>query len=446
MFEAFREYIRQHNLCLPKEKILVAVSGGVDSVVMLHLLHRAGYPLAVAHCNFQLRGTESDGDESFVRKLTAEYGIPVFVKTCDTRSFAEKQKISIEMAARQLRYDWFAGLMEKRDFQKLAIGHNKDDDAETFFIKLLRGSGLEGIKGILPKRGNIIRPLLFASRKEILAYAKKQGLAFREDSSNASDEYQRNRIRHHLLPFYEKEFPGATNALSETLEKLKSAESVFRRLLQEKKKQLFKITGNNFSLEKTMLETLEPKAALLYFLLEDFGFNWSTVEQICQTLETVQSGQLFHSEKFVLLNDRNYLIIKEKEPSPEEEFLINNLNISLSEPIELDFKILPNHPGFNFDFDKYTAFFDVDKLSLPLKLRRWRQGDRFVPFGMQGSKLLSDFFADEKINRFERENCRLLLSGEEIIWVVGHRASNRFRVTGKTKNILQIRVFPGDET
>ncbi len=446
MFEAFRDYIRENSLCRPKERILVAVSGGVDSVVMLHLLHRAGYPLTVAHCNFQLRGSESDGDESFVRKLAAEYGIPVFVKTCDTQLFAEKQKISIEMAARQLRYDWFAELMKENNFQKLAIGHNKDDDAETFFIKLLRGSGLNGIKGILPRRENIIRPLLFASRKEILAYAEKHKLSFREDASNASDDYQRNRIRHHLLPFYEKEFPGATNALAGTLDKLKSTESVFRRLLQEKKKQLFKIKGNIFRLEKTALKTLEPKVALLYFLLEDFGFNWRTVEEICQTLETVQSGQLFHSEKFVLLNDRNYLIIKEKELSAEEEFLINNLNTSLSEPIELDFKILPNHPGFNFDFDKSIACFDVDKLSLPLKLRRWHQGDRFVPFGMQGSKLLSDFFTDEKINRFDRENCRLLLSGEEIIWVVGHRASNRFRVTGNTKNILQIRVFPDDET
>jgi len=440
MFEAFRKHIEQHALCRPNEKILAAVSGGVDSVVMLHLLLRAGYSLSVAHCNFQLRGEAADGDEQFVRKLAATYGLPVFVKTCDTRSFAEKEKISIEMAARRLRYHWFAELMKKQGFQKLAIGHNKDDDTETFFIKLLRGSGLDGLKGISPRREGIIRPLLFASRKEIMTYAGKHGLSFREDATNASDDYQRNRIRHHLLPFYEKEFPGATRALTKSLEKLKNTETVFRQLLEEKKNRLFHITGNEFRLDKSLLSGFDPLAGWLYFLLEDFGFNYSVVEDICHTMLSAQTGQLFYAEKYVLLNDRDQLVIRKNDADTGKEFFINDFNQPLTVPVKMQFEIFPNSSGFSFSLDKNIAYFDADKLTLPLKLRHWKTGDRFVPFGMRGGKLLSDFFADEKINRFERERCWLLLSGKEIIWIVGHRSSNRFRVTGKTKNILVINL------
>jgi len=438
MIEAFLKHIEKYDLYRPGEKILVAVSGGADSVVMLHLLHRTGVPLAVAHCNFQLRGAESDGDESFVRKLTAKYGIPIFVKSCDTRVYAEKEKISIEMAARRLRYDWFAELMEKYKFQKLAVGHNKNDDAETFFIKLLRGSGPGGLKGILAKRENIIRPLLFASRKEILAYAKEHQLSFREDSSNASNDYLRNRIRHRLLPFYEKEFPGATKALAESLEKLKTTETIFRQLLAEKKNQFLHHADNEINIDKSTLRHLEPKEAWLFFLLEEFGFNRSTIDDFCQTLKSSQTGQMFHAEKYILLNDSDKLIVRKKESTPQKEIIINNMDKPVMAPVSLDFEILPNRPDFSFSSDKTVAYFDADKLPFPLRLRHWREGDRFVPFGMHGSKLLSDFFSDEKINRFARKNIWLLLSGKNIIWITGYRSSNLFRVTGKTKSILKI--------
>ncbi len=440
MFDAFRKYIAKHRLCFPEDRILVAVSGGVDSVVMLNLLHRAGYALAVAHCNFQLRGKDADADALFVQNLAKTYQIPFFVKTCDARTYAIKEKISIEMAARRLRYDWFEELQQLHGFQKLAVGHNKDDDAETFFIKLLRGSGLEGLKGMMPLRGKIMRPLLFAPRSEIMAYALKHRLAFREDATNASDDYLRNRIRHKLLPFLEKEYPGARRAVADTLDNLKTTATVFRQLMEEKKTVLLEPTGSGFRISKTHLRQLKPLQAWLYFLLEDFGFRQNRVSELAKAITTKQTGQFFYSDRFVLLNDRDDLLIREKKNRTREEFFIRDLHVSLTAPVALQFETFPRTQQKDFHAPLTVAFLDAEKLKLPLKLRHWQRGDRFVPFGMQGSKLLSDFFTDEKLNRFEREKVWLLLSDEEIVWVVGYRISARFGVTKKTEKVLKITV------
>lgn len=438
MIEAFLKYIEENRLCRSGENILLAVSGGVDSVVMLHLFSKTDYPVAIAHCNFQLRGDESDGDEEFVRNLARKYHIPIFIKKCETQEYAKERGISIEMAARDLRYNWFEEVSKKQHFQKVAIAHNRNDDEETFFIKLLRGSGMSGLRGIPVQRDQYFRPVLFASRKEILAYAKKNKLAFREDSTNATDDYLRNRVRHHFLPYYDKKFPGGTEALHRSMEKLKEEELLFRQMLDEKKQQLLHKEGGSVVIEIAGLRKLSPLKIWFFYLLEPYGFNRSTSDQMVTAIDSGLTGQLFYSEQYTLLIDREKLVVKASRRRTPEEAVIKNPDGEMEKPLSLKWEIIKNNPAFSFEKNTNVAYFDADKLKLPLRLRHWQEGDRLIPFGMRGSKLVSDYFIDEKIDRFEKEKVWLLVSGDKILWIVGHRASNLYRVRKQTHYIFKI--------
>lgn len=440
MIEEFLKYIEENKLSKPGERILLAVSGGVDSVVMLHLFSKTNYSIAIAHCNFNLRGAESDGDEAFVRKLAKKYHIPIFVKNCETQEYAKSQGISIEMAARDLRYDWFEEVCEKENFQKVAIGHNRNDDAETFFIKLLRSSGLSGLRGIPLQRDHYFRPIMFASRKEIRAYAKKNKLKFREDSTNATDDYLRNRVRHHFLPFFDKKFPGGTDALHQSMEKLKEEELLFRQMLEEKKETFLHREKGNITIEIAKIQKIKPLKIWIFYLLEEFGFNRSTTDQLVTALESKLTGRLFYSEKYTLLLDRKTLIIKESEENTPKEFFIQNQEGEMEHPLPLKWEIVKNDTKFSFEKNPDFAYFDAKKIDFPLKMRHWQEGDRFVPFGMHGSKLVSDYFIDEKISRFKKEKIWLLVSGEKILWIVGHRASNLYKVRKQTQTIFRISI------
>jgi tRNA(Ile)-lysidine synthase len=440
MIQAFNQFISENNLCSPSDKILLAVSGGADSVVMLDLFKKSGFELAVAHCNFKLRGEESDEDEKFVRNKAEEYKSKAFFKSFETKQFAEDNKLSIQEVARILRYNWFNDLCREQGFSKIAVAHHKDDLTETFFINLFRGAGLKGLKGIPVKREKIIRPLLFASRKEIENYAMSRNLQFRSDSSNNSDKYLRNQIRHHLLPLIESLKPGLQKQIESSLQLLKEDHQVLEELLDEKRKKLF-VAGEGH--QKLAIEEIKGfSSPMVFYLLSVFGFNRSITDSILQSIQSGEIGKVFLSATHRLLLDRDFLILEKVAGNAgPDNILIHESDNKIITPLQLEFSQLQKEDNFTIEKEKNVAYFDFNKLSFPLQLRRWMPGDRFTPFGMKGSKLLSDLLIDEKVNLFEKENVWVLLSGEEIIWVVGIRASDKHRITSATGKVFRARLF-----
>ncbi len=447
MLNAFQQFIEKNNLCSKNDKLLVALSGGLDSVVLLSLFHKAGYNIGIAHCNFKLRGEESDADENFVRSLASELDIELFVKSCNAAEYAEKNKLTIQEAARDLRYAWFEELSSAASFDRIAIAQHADDQIETFFINLFRGSGTFGLKGMPLKRGKIIRPLLFANRTEIEEFANRNKLEFRKDSSNASDKYLRNKIRHHLIPEVENTSPQANLSILKSLHYLQEDAIVLNQLLEEKREGLFIPKGENLVIAIDELSKYKPLDVWLYYLLKGFGFMRETTNNLALTLqndETISSGKIFHSATHQLLIDRKHLILQKKNLEEiNTEFLIQETVRELKFPIRLKLNIEEHVYNYSFEDKATMAYFDFDKLQFPLTVRKWRQGDRFIPFGMKGSKLLSDYFIDNKIDRFTKENTWLLLSGKTIIWIIGHRASEDFRVQKDCSRIMKLWVEMG---
>lgn len=443
MLNAFQQFIKKNNHCTKNDKVLVALSGGLDSIVLLNLFLKSDYKqIGIAHCNFQLRGEESDADENFIRSLASELDIELFVKSCNADAYAEKNKLTIQEAARDLRYAWFEEISSATSFDRIAIAHHADDQIETFFINLFRSSGIAGLKGMPQKRGKIIRPLLFASRTEIEEFANKNKLEFREDSSNASDKYLRNRIRHHLIPEMQSASPQANSSILKSLHYLQEDARVLNQLLEEKREGLVVPKGENFVMLIDELSKYKPLDVWLYYLLKGFGFMREITNDLALTLqndETISSGKIFHSATHQLLIDRKHLILRKKNLEEiHTEFLIQETDRELKFPIHLKVNIEEHINNYTFEEKASMAYFDFDKLQFPLTVRRWKQGDRFIQFGMKGSKLLSDYFIDNKIDRFTKGDTWLLLSGKTIIWIVGHRASEDFRVGKDCSRIMKV--------
>ena len=440
MLTAFKTYIQENSLCTTGEKILVAVSGGVDSVVLLDLFVKAGYHIAIAHCNFKLRGNESDSDELFVKKLAEQYNTGLFVKTCPAGDFANEQSISIQEAARELRYDFFEKLIKTKRFDKVAVAHHADDDLETFFINLMRGSGLQGLKGMPVQRDNIIRPLMFATRKQIEDYANKHGISWRNDSSNDSDKYLRNNIRHHLLPELRKINPDF-KTLFQSLSHLKQDALVLETLINNEKRKRFKEKEDQIIIPFENLEQKLPPALWLYYLLKDFGFPQSETGKIANAVKKNTTGKHFFSETHELLIDRNEIIIRKRKTIHQEIFHIDDSTTSLTQPFKAAISVLSGNDINPAQLkNSKAAYLDFDKLTFPLTLRKGQEGDRFHPYGMKGSKLLSDYFTDLKLSLFEKENSWLLLSGDEIVWVVGKRIAGQVKISSKTKIVWCIKL------
>ena len=426
-------------------KILAAVSGGGDSMVMLHLLHSAGINTIAAHCNFGLRGDESDMDEEFVKTETAKLGIPCRTKHFDASAYAAQNGLSIQMAARELRYRWFEEIATHENFDAVAIAHNRDDRIETLFINLARGTGIHGLTGIRPRNGKIIRPLLFASRNEIETYAKKQGINFREDSSNATDKYARNYIRNQVIPGLEQFFPGMRLALNQSIENFAAIEPFYDAAVEHYKNQLITAKDNLMYIDLQRLEQSPSPPTLLYEILKPYGFSNSAASEILERQRQF-SGRQFFSNTHRLVHDRHTLILQNIENQTiskiekPNEYLIDEHTLNIDVPISMTIDKFVNYPGFLPDTSPNIACLDGDRLQYPLLLRNWKHGDIFRPLGMKKMKKLSDFFIDAKLSLIEKEQCRILFSGGQIAWIVGLRIDDRFKITSKTKKVVKFQV------
>lgn len=404
-------------------RIILALSGGIDSMVLADMLLKSKTDFVLAHCNFHLRGEESDGDEQFVRDFAKRNGLTLYVKQFDTMAYAKEHGVSIEMAARDLRYAWFEELRQQLGYDKIAVAHHADDQLETFFINLLRGAGIRGLKGMRPVNGNIIRPLLDKSREEIHQYAIENGIKWREDHTNAETQFLRNKIRHELLPVIDSISKEGRASILKSISHLASENELYRELVDEK---LFQIVKKDGEVQKTShLSPLTPQ--LLFEWLRDYGFNSDQVHFIYEAMNG-QPGTSFFSPTHKVTIERDGV---ELTPICQHD----------NTQVELVYEQHPNDDNFVIDKSPEVAQLDYDKLTFPLKLRMWQAGDRFYPLGMKGSRLISDFLKDLKLTTRQKEECQVLTTAkDEIVWVVGRRVDERFKVTDKTKTILKIQM------
>ncbi len=449
MLEQFQAYINRYHLIAEGEKVILALSGGIDSMVLMDLLLKAKVEFVAAHCNFHLRGEESNGDDWFVRKFAEKRGIQCFVKHFETEKYATNHGISIEMAARDLRYGWFEQLRQELGYDKIAVAHHADDQAETFFINLLRGAGLNGLKGMKPKNGVIIRPLLWASREQIRKYAVENHIVWREDHTNVESVYLRNRIRNQLLPVFDELQPEARQGLYKSLGHLSAENELYRSLLKEKLVQIVERDGEIQRLPYSKIikaEVPEPVEGptysfqLLFEWLRQYGFNTDQCHFIFDAIGTGVGNQ-YCSTTHRLVIGRDELQLFEIKEDSNDEIQIEIGEEKILSPVHLCFSKLEKTPDFVIDKSPIVAQLDFDKLKFPLTLRRWRHGDRFHPFGMKGSKLLSDFFVDQKFSEYQKQNVWLLVSADDdILWVVGYRIDDHFKIGNDTKTVFESRL------
>lgn len=439
MLIKLQSHLKSHFPFLDKSKLLIAISGGLDSVVLTHLCHKLGLDFALAHCNFNLRGTESDADEQFVIQLANDLNIEVFIESFKTEAYAKQQKLSTQMAARELRYHWFYELVEQLGFDYILTAHHTDDNLETFLINLSRGTGLEGLSGIPEINENVVRPLLPFSREDIEQYAKVNKLKWREDSSNISTKYLRNKLRLEVIPKLKEVNPQLLKNFNKTIEHIQDSKDIIDDRIDTISNQVIKdVNTNSISFNISEIKKLSNTRAYVYELLKDFGFTeWNDVNNLLEA----QSGKQIFSKTHRLLKDRDCLLLSEIDSNlilgSEESIIITETDKHIQTPLGTLF------------FDEADAIFGkrievifVDKalLKSPLTVRQWQEGDYFYPFGMKGKKKLSKFFKDEKLSLLEKENIWVLCSDNEVVWIINRRADNRFKVTESTKQIIKIEL------
>ena len=432
MVTAFKKHIAAHFPALADQKILVACSGGLDSIVLLHLLQKIGLTLGVAHCNFKLRGAHSDADLSFVETIAANLGVPVFTTVFDTKAYAKTQGVSTQVAARELRYEWFYSTARANGYDRIATGHHADDDLETFFINLSRVTGLRGLTGIASNTEQLIRPLLPFSRAQIMQFAKKQELFWREDSSNSTRDYLRNKLRLDVIPAFKGVNKTVLQNFQQTQQHLKESQALLEDYITLVTKLVVSHTDAGYEIDIKQLQALPNTNTLLFELLYPYGFT--DFKAIASILES-EVGKKVLSKQYVLHKDRNYLVLTTKEQVVDPHvYCIDAKQQSCTTPIKLNFTKV-TQVG---ELEPHSLYVDAAKLRYPLKVRAWRLDDVFHPFGMKGKKKLTKFFKDEKLSLLSKNSVWVLESGDEIVWVIGLRPDDRYKVTSATNKVLKI--------
>lgn len=442
MRNEFLQYLKQEHLISRGQRVILGVSGGIDSMVMAALFAETGIEHGYAHCNFNLRGKESRDDEAFLRQLAERRNIPFYVKHFNTESFAKKYNISIQMAARQLRFDWFNELLEKEPFDLIATAHHQDDQIETFFLNLMRSTGIAGLHGILPRQENLIHPLLFASRQDIEQYAAKYQIPYREDSSNQTTKYARNKIRHQVIPLLEEINPHFKKILNTNITRIRETEQVYKKAIRDTTREISTSKDGFPSVWIEKLMSTDSPTLYLFEYLAPFHFKYTTAEDIIKSIGK-DPGKVFYSSTHRVIKDREVLIIQENQTvGAEQEIQITKEDIpgEIAKPIKISLKWKKVDSGFRINPDPNIAQVDAEKLDWPLKLNLWEQGDYFFPLGMTKAKKISDFLVDEKTPLHQKQKTYLLRSGNKVVWVAGMRLDNRFRIDSGTQHILEIKT------
>ena len=442
LLQKFFDYIKKENLFSKEDHLLIAVSGGADSSVLCALCARAGFNFSLAHCNFTLRGEESDRDELFVKKMSIQLGVKLFSTSFDTISLAAKNKTSIEETARNLRYDWFKELMNEsnkteKPFSFLLTAHHADDNVETVVMNFFRGTGIKGLRGIKPKQQNIVRPLLFAHRKEIEEYALVNNIEYITDSSNASNDYTRNLFRNEILPLVEKVYPEASKNISKNIERFAAVEYLYEESIDKIKEKLIEKRGEEIHIPVLKLLKVKPLQTVIYEIIKDAGFTAMQVNEVEKLLHS-ESGKYIKSSSHVILLNRKWLIISPLTASAQVANIVIEEGVKdiFFEDKTLQIAASPNPE--KFVADSSIVFIDATQLTFPLLLRKWKVGDYFYPLGMTKKKKLNRFFIDLKLSILQKEKCWVLESDKKIVWVVGHRIDERFKITSNSKQILKL--------